>query len=673
MEAFFGASFQSVRIHVDPHPLAFGADAFTVGEHIHFAPGRFHPSSPQAAQLLAHELTHVLQQRAERVPLPPVGFLARVADPLLEWEAELAAAAVTFLPRLPALLRWRLRPRAQGGGGSEPHAAGAVLQCGQCEISELVHNTEQNKDVVLGFLKELLEAVEQAYQFAISNPTLGPYAELDGHTGLWVKKWEKYNSGKSQGGMASAFGYVIETLATMVFLPQAPSGMSIRLQEVCGPTRPDVVLVDDTSGDYVAWFDFTAKDSGGHIWGKIGWGAIDHVAEIVYPSTDMKTIQQVSLKSPGFSGEINGYEIMRRLAFAKIINGFRREHWQNLGQRLLPTPKRGGDMLVVLPQRKLNAAKVLAAYFGLSPEVFMGKVGASVIAAFGRSAKTFGFTETESVVLGESFLLQNDPGQPRIEIPRDAVPRSLPVPVWVPVFVEPEPLNSTALSLVPFGGQGQAESPPLFSTEQPAFTFTFPQQEFFSFQQSSPFSFSNSNTQLPQFPFSGFQASDTQPQGRPRALLGGSEDREDDRDRWRGYRKIEKLKKFLERNGIQRRLTLKQLNRLLRNKQDDPFLKTVKSLRAILRQRRERYFEARLLRTSSPPIENTASPFVFEFQPIVFPSLTEPASQEQQGFDENQSMEMVGFELVTQGEQPDDQEEVVRLFLDPGFTYPNNL
>ena len=64
-ETLFGASFQDVRIHRGPDSDrlndAFHARAFTIGSHIFL--GR-QPGSAPSRQLLAHELTHVLQQRS---------------------------------------------------------------------------------------------------------------------------------------------------------------------------------------------------------------------------------------------------------------------------------------------------------------------------------------------------------------------------------------------------------------------------------------------------------------------------------------------------------------------------------------------------------------------------------------------------------------------------------
>jgi len=88
MEAFFNTSFADVRVHVGPEPSSIGALAFTHGTDLYFAPGQYNPQSSQGQQLLAHELTHVLQQRAGRVRNPLGTGVAVVQDPALEAEAE---------------------------------------------------------------------------------------------------------------------------------------------------------------------------------------------------------------------------------------------------------------------------------------------------------------------------------------------------------------------------------------------------------------------------------------------------------------------------------------------------------------------------------------------------------------------------------------------------------
>jgi hypothetical protein len=88
MEAFFGSRFDDVRVHVGNEASSIGALAFTIGTDLYFAPGQYNPQTLQGQQLLGHELTHVVQQRAGRVRNPMGTGLAVVQDPALEAEAE---------------------------------------------------------------------------------------------------------------------------------------------------------------------------------------------------------------------------------------------------------------------------------------------------------------------------------------------------------------------------------------------------------------------------------------------------------------------------------------------------------------------------------------------------------------------------------------------------------
>jgi Domain of unknown function (DUF4157) len=74
MEQRFGADFGAVRVHSDAHAdglnREIGAEAFTTGADIYFRAGRYAPTSGDGRRLIAHELTHVVQQRrADAAPM----------------------------------------------------------------------------------------------------------------------------------------------------------------------------------------------------------------------------------------------------------------------------------------------------------------------------------------------------------------------------------------------------------------------------------------------------------------------------------------------------------------------------------------------------------------------------------------------------------------------------
>lgn len=72
MEARLGADFTSVRVHTgteaDESARSLDARAYTMGVDVVFRAGQYAPSTPVGQYLLAHELTHVVQQGPDAAP-----------------------------------------------------------------------------------------------------------------------------------------------------------------------------------------------------------------------------------------------------------------------------------------------------------------------------------------------------------------------------------------------------------------------------------------------------------------------------------------------------------------------------------------------------------------------------------------------------------------------------
>lgn len=101
MEARLGHDFSSVRVHTGPRSTqsarALGAHAYTVGDDIVFEADRYSPGTAAGRRVLAHELAHVVQQRAGPVAGTPTGEGVNVSDPgdAFEVAAEKVADLVT--------------------------------------------------------------------------------------------------------------------------------------------------------------------------------------------------------------------------------------------------------------------------------------------------------------------------------------------------------------------------------------------------------------------------------------------------------------------------------------------------------------------------------------------------------------------------------------------------
>lgn len=83
MESRFGYDFSQVRVHTggaaEQSARDVNAQAYTVGDKVVFGEGRFAPGSHEGRRLIAHELTHVLQQSGEATYLmQPDSFQSKI-------------------------------------------------------------------------------------------------------------------------------------------------------------------------------------------------------------------------------------------------------------------------------------------------------------------------------------------------------------------------------------------------------------------------------------------------------------------------------------------------------------------------------------------------------------------------------------------------------------------
>ncbi|HEX7304403.1 DUF4157 domain-containing protein, partial [Lentzea sp.] len=95
MEGRFGQDFSDVRVHTGSaaHDSAksVNAHAYTVGSNIVFQRERYDPSSDSGKHMLAHELTHVVQQRSGPVEGTDNGGGVKVSNPSDRFEREAVA------------------------------------------------------------------------------------------------------------------------------------------------------------------------------------------------------------------------------------------------------------------------------------------------------------------------------------------------------------------------------------------------------------------------------------------------------------------------------------------------------------------------------------------------------------------------------------------------------
>jgi hypothetical protein len=141
MEARLGNDFSDVRIHTDADAAksaaAVSARAYTAGNEVVFGADAPALDSTQGKRTLAHELTHVVQQRNGPVAGTPTGDGISISDPSDHFEQAAAANAE--------------RVMSDGGvdadGGSAHRAADAGLALAQRDTSEVGDEELQEEPV----------------------------------------------------------------------------------------------------------------------------------------------------------------------------------------------------------------------------------------------------------------------------------------------------------------------------------------------------------------------------------------------------------------------------------------------------------------------------------------------------------------------------------------------
>ncbi|GGO45474.1 hypothetical protein GCM10012287_13500 [Streptomyces daqingensis] len=127
MEGRLGADFSDVRVHTGSaaHDSAkdVGARAYTVGSNVVFQRDAYDPSSHEGRTTLAHELTHVIQQRSGPVEGTEAPGGIRVSEPSDRFEQEASANAERVMAQPSPASGTASGPAAEATSAPSPAAA----------------------------------------------------------------------------------------------------------------------------------------------------------------------------------------------------------------------------------------------------------------------------------------------------------------------------------------------------------------------------------------------------------------------------------------------------------------------------------------------------------------------------------------------------------------------
>lgn len=417
VESLAGYSLGDVQVHYNSaKPAQLQAHAYAQGTAIHLAPGQ--------EQHLPHEAWHVVQQQQGRVR-PTMQLKGKVAvndDAGLEREADVMGARASSLgisvetPRGVDTL-------------SNVSVGAATVQRELCN-EQYDETHPSRKKAAQEFFERFDAKTDEAFKYAISVPTLGPLANLNGYTQLWVNKWTELMAGGAPKLLAATFGYVVESLVSAEnspFRPTAPAQCRILTQVAVGGTRPDVVLVAASDAAHIAWLDLTASGSVDHIFNKDDWSKkISMYAEVTYPSLDPGYIALMRQNKDN-TGPIDPKVFAARLAAAAEAYRLKEAQWVALGRNYQISNLRSQipasrDSIGLDPSilRNFIRQRLIADFKATEGEGLTDKMVPSVLKALHVNSAAWGYNAgyTENKKAGESWLIDNDSALvPAAELP----------------------------------------------------------------------------------------------------------------------------------------------------------------------------------------------------------------------------------------------------------------
>jgi hypothetical protein len=263
MEQRFGHDFSQVRIHTDSKAAesarALNAMAYTFGRDVVFGPGRYSPMTSSGTRLLAHELTHTIQQNAENAfarHLPATTERGRSGDDVAGGEcAECKKSNDGLQPKLTIRARNDLLEREADRvadrvvAGSTPISAGHALSSVQREAGPSMYDGDTAPPSVEGVLAgsstplqpEFREKMEQRFGYDFSRVRV----HTDGAAELSAREIDAnaytvgndivFGAGKFAPASPSGQRLIAHELAHVVQQSGADGTRELQRQQTAGP------------------------------------------------------------------------------------------------------------------------------------------------------------------------------------------------------------------------------------------------------------------------------------------------------------------------------------------------------------------------------------------------------------------------------------------------------
>ena len=170
MEPRFGHDFSQVRVHsgsdAEQSAQDVHANAYTVGHNIVFGTGRFAPGTYEGRRLIAHELTHTIQQGAGRTLTPAIQRtrLSGVGGGLIQRDSNDSTPSTSF--DVPSLDQQYNR------------AVETARQTGSWQDAAEKLNGFNHEDIQRRLAQLTADEVAYLHLGALDNPRVGPQSQV---------------------------------------------------------------------------------------------------------------------------------------------------------------------------------------------------------------------------------------------------------------------------------------------------------------------------------------------------------------------------------------------------------------------------------------------------------------------------------------------------------------
>jgi len=198
MESRIGFDFSKVRVHTDTRAAAsarsLGAHAYTVGSSVVFGAGRYAPESTAGRKLLAHELTHVVQQ-SPTIARKPAGISPAPRHVQRKWSAGDFPGATWLIEKLKGFKGYPLFCTVIG----QDLFTGEQVERNATTLTQGVLGLFDGGPTLFEKLKKAGDALETAYKWLLGELTKRKlteegFNEILDKAKAAVDKWHPFDS-----------------------------------------------------------------------------------------------------------------------------------------------------------------------------------------------------------------------------------------------------------------------------------------------------------------------------------------------------------------------------------------------------------------------------------------------------------------------------------------------